>query len=91
MWELQERIPVTLLMMRSFSIFLGKSRGSVAFHDPTAFSRLKGGGYRNAFRPIFYKKFFIQMIQTVKIQYESLDCVCLTISEHQHSQRAGSK
>ncbi len=39
MWKLQERIPATLLVMRSFSILLGTSRGCVTFRDPTAFSR----------------------------------------------------
>ncbi len=37
MWKLQERIPATLLVMRSFSILHGASRGCVAFRDPTAF------------------------------------------------------
>ncbi len=37
--ELQERIYATLLMMRSFSILLGASRGFVAFRDPTALSK----------------------------------------------------
>ncbi len=42
MWELQERIPASLLVMRSFFILLSVSRGCVAFRDPTAFSRLIG-------------------------------------------------
>ncbi len=39
MWELRERIPAALLVMRSFSILLGASRGYVVYRDPTALSR----------------------------------------------------
>ena len=36
---MQEQLPVTLLVMRSYLVLLGASRARVAFRDPTAFSR----------------------------------------------------
>ncbi len=44
---MQEQLPVTLLVIRSFLILLGASRACVDFRDLTTFSRLtRSGGQR---------------------------------------------
>ena len=77
-----EKFVVTLLVMRSFSNFLGASRACAYFRDPTAFSRFNGFN-TNTMQPTLIKVIFIhEAVANIEVKIIDYHLVSVVGKEH---------